>query len=433
MSRRTCFPWLFTTTWLLIATLACLLVHDVRAENSGAGQAKTPILCRESPDQPWRVLKPGDNVPSGAMVVAVPGGSLDSRGGAVHLSLLSDLARLSPFPVLESAVVLHDTPGKDLDFTLDRGRVDLTNHRKEGAAKVQIHFHKQVWDVTLAEPGTRVALELYGRWPRGVPFNKDPRSQDEPTAELVFLVLQGRANLQTGVADFAMHAPPGPAYYHWDSVGGGDPAPQPLSKLPDWASPRTAMQPKIQDVLTVLKEIQKKLGEATSLEGALLNEALESDNPNARRMAVYGMGAIDDLAGLTDALSNPRHEDVRQDAIVTLRHWIGRKPGQDLKLYEFLIKEKKYTPNQAEIILQLLHSFSDADRSQPATYETLIEYLLHDKLAIRQLAKWHLARLAPSGKLEFDPAASPEELQKVYAQWKEFIPTGKLPPRGKSE
>jgi hypothetical protein len=144
-------------------------------------------------------------------------------------------------------------------------------------------------------------------------------------------------------------------------------------------------------------------------------------------MAVYGLGALDQVAELVDALANPKG-DVRDVAVIALRHWIGRKQGQDLKLYNVLTKEKNFTPNQAAILVQLLHSFGDVQQSQPATYETLIDYLMHDKPAIRQLAYWHLVRLAPSGKdIKFDPNASAEARQSAVEQWKKVIPAGQLP------
>src|SRR5947209_19154151 len=115
---------------------------------------------------------------------------LESKNGAVRLSLLADLDELSPFPVIEAAVALHPATDVDLDFTFDRGRVDLTNEKPRGAAKVRVRFSKQVWDLTLQEPGTRVALELSGRYPPGSRYN--PKGKNEgPVINLVLLVLKG--------------------------------------------------------------------------------------------------------------------------------------------------------------------------------------------------------------------------------------------------
>jgi hypothetical protein len=80
--------------------------------------------------------------------------------------------------------------------------------------------------------------------------------------------------------------------------------------------------------------------------------------------------------------------------------------------------------------MQLLHSFSDEDLTNPALYQTLIDYLSHDELAIRGLANWHLHRLVPAGReFGYDPLAAKVERDKAIAKWKTLIPAGKMPPR----
>jgi hypothetical protein len=145
------------------------------------------------------------------------------------------------------------------------------------------------------------------------------------------------------------------------------------------------------------------------------------------------MGAIDDLWGLTAALADPFRPDVRDQAVLVLRHWIGRCPGQDQKLYDFLVNVKKFSPGEAETILQLLHSLNDQQLARPEAFELLIEYLNHDLLPVRQLAQWHLYRLVPAARekgkeIEYDAAAPQAERQKAYKKWKELIPEGQLPP-----
>jgi hypothetical protein len=58
----------------------------------------------------------------------------------------------------------------------------------------------------------------------------------------------------------------------------------------------------------------------------------------------------------------------------------------------------------------------------------LINYLDHSKLAVRQLALWHLVRLVPEGKaIGYDPAAPAAVRQKAIKEWRQLIPEGKLP------
>jgi hypothetical protein len=83
-------------------------------------------------------------------------------------------------------------------------------------------------------------------------------------------------------------------------------------------------------------------------------------------------------------------------------------------------------------VLQLLHS--PFDPKDPVTYQTLIAYLQHDRLAIRQLARWHLYRLVPQGaKIAYDPYGTPEQRAKAAREWKELIPDGELPKEPKPE
>ena len=155
---------------------------------------------------------------------------------------------------------------------------------------------------------------------------------------------------------------------------------------------------------------------------------------SARALAVYSLGALNDMPHLVEALAAGKQANVRETAISALRHWIGEAPGQDMRLYRFLVDQKMYSTNQAEIILQLLHSFEDAARDRPETYETLIEYLRHDNSAIRELSRWHLYRWVIAGRdVAYDALGTQTDLEKAYKAWKVLIPDGKLPPLNKEK
>jgi hypothetical protein len=377
----------------------------------------------------WRALRTGEPVHAGRTLVALPHAGIDGKTGAARLEMLGNLAQQSRYPVLEAAAVLHEDSAADLDFTLDRGRVEVVNRKEKGAARVKVRFRDQAWGLELAEPGTRVSLELYGRW-GAVPFHREPKLGEGPSASVVFFVLHGQADVSTGSRRYALTAPPGPAYFHWDSENGPDPTPGRLETIPDWADPKAADTPEARERERLAERIRKRVL-STSLRTAL-DEAINARDPAAQRAAVYIMGATDDLPGLIDALSDARHPDARATAVVALRHWIGRAPGQDLKLYKTLVDSKKFTAGRAEIVLQLLHSFSEVDRDRPETYETLIAYLDHPLLPVRELAKWHLYRLVPAAKdIEYDSAGAPAERERAQKRWKELVPPGKLPPRSK--
>src|SRR5262249_52803317 len=152
-------------------------------------------------------------------LLTLPGvrAEVGSKNGAVQLTLWGNLPQLSQYPVLESAVALHDNPDVDLDFSLDRGRVALVNLRGKEPVHVRVRVRGDNWDVTLPDKGDEVALELYGRWPGGVSFNPQPKPDEGPGSALTVLVLKGSAQLRVAGSESLMRAPPGGALVYWSS------------------------------------------------------------------------------------------------------------------------------------------------------------------------------------------------------------------------
>ena len=389
------------------------------------------ILRREAGEKSWQVVKTGGELHGGDTILGLSGAVILSDNKAVKLTLLTDLNGRSPYPIIESVILLSTKPSAfDLEVTLERGRIDLINNKDKGSARVRVLVQGQVFDLTLEEPKSRIALELFGRWPRGVPFTTTPGPKDVPAANMILLVLAGDVTVKHDKGQFAMSAPPGPAILEWDNQTGLDPSPQKLETLPEWAG-----KPKPTPQTEKLAAFRKKLREAISSKpvGEVLDEFVNSDDPLERRIAVLAMGALDDLPRLAAALRNNKHPDVWDNAVLALRHWIGRGPGQDMKLYNLLIESKKMTPVQAEIILSLLHSFGEEELARPDTYQLLIAYLDHDILGIRGLAHWHLTRIYPDGKaFGYDPLAPKEERDLAVKKWKAVLNKGDLPPKSKS-
>jgi len=424
------WPPLFGFASLLVPVF--VLAADSKPEPRGVvgkSTSATAMLVQREAGKPWQVVKQGADLFSADLLVGKPGAALDSKNGAARLKLLSDLEGNSPYPVLEAAVVLHGSESADLDFTLERGRVEIENKKAKGAAKVKVRFRDQAWELTLKEAGTKAALETYGRWPRGVFFSKKENAQEAPTSIVVLLVLKGEIDLKYGDRQMSMSAPPGPALFQWDSVDGPDATgAKRMEKLPAWALPADKPAPEAQSMQAALDRLVQR--EAAKGSEPAIAEGLASKNPVEQRLSVVYLGALDDLPRLIDALGDPR-ANVRDAAVLTLRHWIGRGPGQDLRLYTVLTKDKKYSVVHADIVMELLHSLGDQQLGRPETYEALIAYLKHDKLAIRELAKWQLYRLVPAvaKEIPYDPADSKKEQEAAYEEWKKRIPEGKLPPK----
>ncbi len=394
---------------------------------------KAPVIARSlTPDasmlrrtefgQPWHLVKKNDELTGGQTVLGLRGAAMQSKNGAVRLTFLGDINGRSPYPIRETAIVMPDKPSQsDLDFTLERGRIDLVNLKEKGPATVRVTVLGEPWEYVLETPGTSIALEIYGRWPRGVPFNPKPGPKDVPNVHLISLVLKGEVQVKYDGMQRLLQAPPGLAMLDWDNSDPSHPLPQQLNKLPDWGTGANPTEEQ-KKIAVVLKKIHGLM--MTRPLDEVLDQMVKSEEPLERRFAVFAMGALDDLPRLATALRTTKYEDVWDNGVLALRHWIGRGPGQDIKLYHGLIEKKNYTPLQAETVLSLLHSFGDEERVQIETYGLLVGYLGNEELPLRGLAYWHLKRLVDGKEVKalgYDPLAPKEQRDQAQAKWRDLL------------
>jgi hypothetical protein len=268
-------------------------------------------------------------------------------------------------------------------------------------------------------------VEVYGRWPAGVPFRKEPRPGEAPALAWNVVALKGEVAVKGPRHEFTLKAPPGPALLAGDTLGEGEPSPQFLDRLPAWAD---GPGEKARKLGTIMARWRKRAADGSVNEAT--DELLKSDDEAARRTAVLLLAALDQGDRLGEALVSAKHQDVWDAGVVALRSWIGRGPGQDQRLYRLLTEKKTVPPREAESILQLLHGFGDDDLKQPETYEALISYLGSERLALRELAYWHLRRLVPAGReIDYAPLAPKEKREAGLKAWRRLVPAGQLPPK----
>ncbi len=420
-----------------------LVAAFAAAPGVGSGQAPAvarttspaaTFAARPSAEAVYRVLPAGADLAAGETLVALPGASLEAKGGSVAVTCLADYDGRSPLPILETAVVLNEAKEVDFDLTLDRGRIDVANTKAEGKALVRVRFAGESWVIGLDAPGSRVALELCGRWPAGARFKPPaadapatPTPADGPTAALVLLVLKGTADVNVGGFTVGLRAPPGPALVRWDNVAGARPQPQKLDALPDWADPAAALSA---DGRKVRDAVEKFRDRRAADPVAAVDALLASADPVEQRVGLVTLGATDDLPRLGKELAAARTPEAWDFGVTVLRHWLGRGPGQDTRLYDAFRSEGGFTPAQARTAVQLLIGYGPDDLKQPETFEVLIDYLAHDKAAVRNLAAWHLARAVAKDKaVPFAPTATPADGEKLQRAWRQVIPTGTVPGR----
>src|SRR5262249_43504390 len=183
---------------------------------AGKMQAGVGFWVSQGVNETFKRTVPGTTLYSRDLLLALPGAQAEivpnSKG--VKLLLYGNLPELSDSNVLESAVILHDTSAFDMDFTLLRGRIVLTNTKEKGEAKMWLVLEWVGVKLTLQDPGDQVAIEISGRWAPGAKFSLTPGPKNRPVTLWDVYVLKGNVEAKAGKNEFSMSAPPGRAYFH---------------------------------------------------------------------------------------------------------------------------------------------------------------------------------------------------------------------------
>jgi hypothetical protein len=104
-----------------------------------------------------------------------------------------------------------------------------------------------------------------------------------------------------------------------------------------------------------------------------------------------------------------------------LRHLLAVSPESSLDL-ERLAHEKNLNNKQIATIRQLLQGFPAQQWLDPRVQATVVDYLLYDKLIIRQLAYSLLLRSYPEGqKIGYDAAADLRKREHACEEWKTLV------------
>jgi hypothetical protein len=375
-----------------------------RGERTGMGwylaKAEEPpsvLVQRERDPDPWGRLQPGSRIQPGYHLASLPGyRSKLFLDNDVHLILWGNVPEFWKFPpVLESAVMLHPpSTDTDLDFTLERGRVHLSNYKTDkGPVRIRVHFHQEVWNLVLPSPNSEIVLELWGLFPPDRRAGKGPGT--DSLVACLGLYVKGGAQLSTQTGRYDLQDM---SQFVWSNSG--KPQVIPMDKLPDWwtnkidAKTQVEGAAQLNEMLGALKDFSEALGQTDAALPGVLNQVGESIYPGNRRLGILCLGALDAVPLLVDALRDYKHYEVRWAAIYALERWITHGHDYDAELYRTLC-EKGYSKENATTIRRLLRGISLVERADPNTYQSLIDNLAHDRLAISELAWYRLADLAP--------------------------------------
>jgi hypothetical protein len=133
-----------------------------------------------------------------------------------------------------------------------------------------------------------------------------------------------------------------------------------------------------------------------------------------RVLSAWMLGAVDGLSYLIDALE-AESAPVRDAAAKALRHWCAQDPDREDRFAEVLDTKAGYTDGQRANLRALVR---ESDRPAAEVGDRLFELLGHEKLAVRELARLHLARLDPAGARESNYDAASDRRAVQATAWK---------------
>jgi hypothetical protein len=378
------------------------------------------LLRKQAGSETWQRLRVDDLVHGTDELTCLPGYRSDVRlKSGVRLLLWGDLDLREPvLPVLESRVVLHEPPrGIDLDLSVGRGRVLLANDKTQGEAVVRVRCRDNCWEARLPGKDSELAIELRDGYLLGAPLRLTG-SGPLPVTVLNFIA-RGGAEVKV------LKAPsPGPNPENLtfrllgaDAAEAHDLWPQ----LPAWWA-GTIKEPQ-GEALAILKQLSAYVDQAPTSASEQLATAWKAGSLPAlsQTLAVFALGAVDNLPALVDTLDDPRPA-AREAGFTALRQWLGRDGDNDRKTFDYL-KTRQFSEQRARSFMQWLHGFAESER-RSAVVAGLLEGLADPSLAFRHLAAHRLAELAPppEGKVNYDPAADPAARGRAIQEWRQALP-----------
>lgn len=368
------------------------------------------VFCRTL-EQKWILERPQARLLTGEPLLALPGSRAEFLlANKMKLILHGTMpGSMSINYFFETVATVLFNEAVDLDIALERGRLQLTG-KPDGIATVKLRYQEHFWDLRLLTPDTEIGIEVTGRVPPGT-------GDWIPHSRLAVFVMRGEITARRGENEERIGAR---KVLVWDSVHseGGPGLTVPQSEPPAWLTRRPAYPTEVRDALAAF---QRRLSDKLAAQGQDLawmavaaDEAIsQSRRPWEQYLAVFVLAALDQLGPVIDALDHPDNPYLRRAAIDALLHFLGRQPGQGVKVDQSLV-ERGYVPADREIFLKLVRRIDKPDR---AAIEQLLEWLNHPRLSIRELAFLNLVTLLPTDRLiGYDPAAPIEQRERAIGQ-----------------
>jgi len=305
--------------------------------------------------------------------------------------------------VMGPAVVGVTDPMKDLPMGINvlRGRVILqpaeaNDAAGPGAAKpvqMMLSIQGTNWHLELTEPDTRCGIEVIPREPRQLEEDFGTRGWSGSlyvwNGSVKIIDSAGQAQTLIAPASLLLAADP------------SSPQTEPSSSLdlPNWD----------RRLSTIAQKNARLFADEFSTDESSAHDALlglvDSRVYALSRLAVSCLGLVGDYEMMLKVLDRNEHHESRVSAIHNLRTWVNQDPQNRVQLKEAIAA--KFYPEEVDVVYRLIWGYQEEDARSKQTTEQLINWLEHDRLAIRELA-WFYVKSLTNRKLElFDTRANP--------------------------
>lgn len=376
-----------------------------------------PLMVRKRDTTKWeRANAAAPKLHSTDSLMALPGvhSALTTDTG-IKVQLWGNMSEFLNVPVNETVATFYVPPvGIDAEFTLHTGRLYLSAPNATKPVVVRVRFLEEVWDLTLADNTTMLALDRLGEPARTEAF----ALAESPRVLVYFGVLQGMATLRDG--PHVMGQLGAGVKFKYDNKGGR------VARAPKNDADEAALQdrwtkqiPSTRDA-NLMSEAVKVMRDLVTKSGSLeLDcEAIAKDNSERlprRVLATYFLAALDNVSSVIDAIEYDT-SGVREAAAKAAMQWVAQSPERIDEFSKALGTKASYTEEQRAIILGLLVAGSKPTLDNA---DKVFAHLKNDKLAVREVAKVYFMQFDPSGPKDhaYDSGAAVEVRSQRANNW----------------
>ncbi len=319
--------------------------------------------------------------------------------------------------VMGPAIVGVTDPMKDLPMGINllRGRIILqpaeTTDAAGGAptapAKMLLSVQGSTWRLELADPTTRCGIEVIPREPRQL--DEDFQGHGWHGSLYVWngsvKVTNSEGQEQTLTAPDSLVLAADPHNPNAETANSKD--------LPNWDRRLSTIAQK--NARLFADEFK---ADESSAHDALLG-LVDSRVYALSRVAVSCLGLIGDYEMMLEVLDRNEHHESRVEAIKCLRTWVDLEPDNRVKLKEAIAA--KFYPQEVDVVYRLIWGYQEQDARSKQTSEQLVDWLEHDRLAVRELA-WFYIKSLTNRKLEvFDARGTPMHINAAVQKIRKIL------------